>query len=116
MTISLPTCQWPDTLEEHGPVEDPSILLKGILRVGAATLQIVAIRINPELRRVPAYRPDVEKAAYVRGGLSEMLEDALDELEGFAEMLELSRKEVSRFVELETGFYKLCIVPVSAES
>ncbi|MDA8107033.1 MAG: hypothetical protein M0015_00185 [Betaproteobacteria bacterium] len=104
--------QWPEALEERGPAQDPSILLTGSARIGQVPVQVVAVRINPELVSTPDYRPDVDKAGYRKGALDTLLETILDESEslvaGLAELLGEGRSSI---VPLPQGSYLVWVIP-----
>ncbi len=109
MVIACPRIEWPDALEERGPADDPSIVLRGTARLGEAPLEIVAIRVDPELRRAPDYRSGVPEAAYRRAAL----EAALEELEYLAEELGgLIDKEERSIVRLAGAPYVVWMLPV----
>lgn len=104
--------QWPEALEERGPAQDPSILLTGSARIGQVPVQVVAVRINPELVGVPDYRPDVDEARYRKGALATLLETILDESEYLvSELEELLGKARSSIVPLEQGSYLVWVIP-----
>lgn len=114
MPVRCPPCQWPAALEERGPPEDASILLTAAARFGDAAMQIVAIRINTELRWAPDYKPEVAAAAYQANGFDAMLETVLEELENvgaaFGELLGESRSSI---LELPPGRYRVAILPAA---
>jgi hypothetical protein len=56
MAVKCPALEWPGTLEERGPSEDPSILLTGTARLGGTPVAIMAVRINAEFRPLPDYK------------------------------------------------------------
>ena len=108
MTIPCPAIEWPSSLEERGPVEDPSIILGARARLGSAALEVLAIRINPGLRRTPDYKKDLPIEVYQ----SRTVETVLDELEFMTEALEDMGGSTSQSViELKTGTYLLCVLP-----
>lgn len=117
MSVPCPSCQWPAVLEERGPPEDPSILLTGKARIGDATVQVIAIRVDPTLRWTLDYKHDVAEGSYQAKGLSATLETFLEESKStaseFGELLGESRPSI---VELATGPYRIWVMPVSFEA
>ena len=117
MTVPCPACEWPTSLDERGPAEDPSILLTGTARFGEATLQVVAIRVNRVSRASPDYKPEVSEECYQAGGLDVALEEAFDELDCAAdqlsEFLSASRQNV---VTLSERPYRLWLLSAPAGS
>lgn len=108
MAVQSPSIKWPNVLEGCGPEQDPDILLKGTVEIGATPLQIVAIRIDPQRRRTPDYKPDVPEAAYHTAAL----ETTLDELEYVTEELaEVTGAAERSIVYLPTGPYVICVLP-----
>jgi len=108
VTVPCPTVEWPSFLEECGPAEDPSILLRGTARIGGTRVAVVAIRIKPELRRAPDYRQDVPSAAYETGALDTMLE----EFEYLTDELTVVAGGAGRsIVRLQTGPYVMGVLP-----
>jgi hypothetical protein len=106
MPVQCPSCQWPSSFTECGPVEDPSILLSGTARIAQAAVQIVAIRTSRESGRVPDYRSDVPRECYQ--GLSSVLEQMLEDFEYLAsEVGDLLSDSDSEDIELLTGTYRL---------
>ena len=99
---------WPRSLEEHGPAEDPSIILRARARLGSATLEVLAIRIDPELRRTPDFRKDLPIGLYH----ARAMETMLDELEYLSDALaDVAESTSQSVIELETGTYLLCVLP-----
>jgi hypothetical protein len=74
MPVSLPEPQWPATLMEQGPPEDPAILLGGVAVIGQAPHQLLAMRINPRTLAID-YQPDVDQDVYADYQLEEMLDE-----------------------------------------
>lgn len=108
MAVQCPAIEWPNFLDACGPQQDPDIVLKGTVYIGATPLQIVAIRIDPQRRRTPDYKPDVPEAAYCTAAL----ETTLDEFEYVTEQLaEMTGAAERSIVYLPTGPYVICIVP-----
>jgi hypothetical protein len=108
MAVACPPVEWPKFLEEQGPAEDPEIVLKGTARVGGAPVEIVAIRVDLERRRMPDYKSGVPRAAYDTGAL----ETTLDELECIAQELSTLTGVAERsIVRFATGSYVLCVLP-----
>jgi hypothetical protein len=114
MPVQSPSCQWPETLHEQGPPEDPSILLGGQARIGEVEVRIVAIRVDPERVGTPGYRAGVAAAAYQADELEVVLEAVLDDNEYIGSDLErwLGERRQS-IVELPTGSYLILMVPWS---
>ena len=114
MPVQCPPCQWPTALDERGPVEDPSILLTGRARIGDASVQIVAVRIDPALRWTPDYKSDVAEGSYQVDGLDVALETILEELESVGSALEdaLGASRAS-LIKLATGMYMIWVMPGS---
>ncbi len=114
MPVECPCCQWPSMLEERGPREDPSILLTGTARIGDTDVQIIAIRINPKLRRSVDRRAESAEASDQDTGFDDVLDTILEEFDYVAEQLgELFGEDQFRIVELATGPYQFWVVPVS---
>jgi hypothetical protein len=108
MVVACPSIEWPGALEECGPAEDPDIVLKGTARIGETPLQVVAIRVDPELRRAPDYKGDVPERAYRTAAL----ETTLDELEYVTEELGgLTGAAERSLVRLPAGAYVLWVLP-----
>jgi hypothetical protein len=108
MAVACPPVEWPGLLEEQGPAEDPEIVLRGTVRIGGVPLEVVAIRVDLELRRVPDYKRGVPLAAYE----SAALETALEELECVTEQLSTHTAVVERsIVRFATGPYVVCVLP-----
>lgn len=84
MPVSFPASTWPTVLDERGPPEDPSILLTGTAHIGHAKVFLVAIRIDPTLRRAADFRPDVSAKSYQANGLKELIDLMLDDLDSLA--------------------------------
>ncbi len=55
---------WPTMFEETGPAEDPTMTLSATAHIGATPFRAVAIRVEPRLRFMPDYRPDLADMAY----------------------------------------------------
>lgn len=62
MAVQHPAIEWPNFLEGCWPEQDPDIVLKGTAHISATLLEVVAIRIDPQLRCTPDYKPDVPEA------------------------------------------------------
>ncbi|HTV37500.1 MAG TPA: hypothetical protein VMF12_13790 [Xanthobacteraceae bacterium] len=106
MPVQCPTCQWPSSFSECGPVEDPSILLSGTARIAQGAVQILAIRTSAESGRIPDYKSDVPRECYEE--LSGVLEQVLEDLEYLAsEFGELLNDSGSEGIELPTGTYRI---------
>ena len=114
MQVASPSCQWPAVLEERGPPEDPSILLTGEARIGDSALQVVAIRIRPELRRTPDYRANLPNDCYRVKSLDIALEAMLEETEYIVSDFEepLGESQLS-IVDLASGRYMVWVVPAA---
>lgn len=112
MAVRCPSWQWPDELEEHGPVGDPSILLIGVARIGEVPMQIIAIRIDATLRWSPDYRRDVAEDTYRDSEFDRMLETTLEDVQSVATDLgELMGNGRLPVVELPTGAYRVWVMP-----
>jgi hypothetical protein len=110
MAIACPALEWPSSLEERGPVEDPSIVLKGTARIGGAPAAVVAIRIKPDLRRAPDYKKGVAANVYQ----ADALETILDELDYLVDEIGVITGGMERrVVRLSTGVYVLWLLPSS---
>jgi hypothetical protein len=108
MAVSCPALEWPNYLDECGPAEDPTILLSGTARIGGTPVAVVAIRINPGLRRCPDYRKDLPAAVYETGALEAILE----ELEYMTEELSVVTGSGERsIVDLAEGRYAMWVLP-----
>jgi hypothetical protein len=83
MTIPLPTPEWPASLLEEGPPEDPTILLRGQLTIGPARFMLMAVRVDP-VRFGPDFRADQDLAIYADYQLPAML-DIVSELVSVSE-------------------------------
>jgi hypothetical protein len=117
MAVACPAWQWPATLEERGPSEDPSILRTGAARIGDVEVQIVAIRINDTLRWTPNFKHGIAEDTYRVNGLGEVLETTLEDLQSVASDLgDLLGGGGSSVVELATGSYRVCVMPESFRS
>ncbi len=116
MSVPFPSCVFPATLDEHGPKEDPSILLTGMVAIGNATALVIAIRISLTLRRTPDYRQDVPAEMYgvnnIDTGLETFLENADDLTAEFSDLL---GEHVPSIVQLEPGAYMLWILPLAPD-
>jgi hypothetical protein len=104
MSVPSLQVQWPSTLEESGPAEDPSIVLSGTAQVGSTPFRITAIRVEPRLRFMPDYKADLGDAVYER----EVLETLLEELG------EVANTDNPQTLELATGVYVMWMAPASA--
>jgi hypothetical protein len=108
MAIPCPPLEWPSFLQECGPANDPQIVLRGDARIGDTPLQVVAIRVDPELRYAPDYRRGVPAEAYETAAL----ETTLDELEYLTEELSgLTGRAQRSIVRLAGGAYVLWVLP-----
>lgn len=108
MAVRCPTVEWPNFLEECGPEEDPEIVLKGTAHIGTTPLEVIAIRIDPQLRRTPDYKPDVPEAAYNTAAL----EATLEELEYVtAELAAVTGAAERSIVHLPAGPYVVWMLP-----
>jgi hypothetical protein len=103
MSVPCLPVQWPSTLEESGPAEDPSIVLAGTAQVGTTPFRIMAIRVEPRLKFMPDYKADLDDAVYDREALETVLE----------ELGEVSNTDHPRTLELATGVYVMCMAPAS---
>jgi hypothetical protein len=101
-TVPCPALEWRAALEECGPAEDRSIMLRGGVRIGGASFAVLAIRINREMRGTPDYKTGLPSPPYQ----TEFMETTLDELEYLIDMLDEFIGSTSRsVVELKTGPY-----------
>ncbi len=108
MAVQCPALEWPSFLEECGPAEDPSIVLKGTARIGGTPSAVVAIRIKPDLRRAPDYKSGVPADVYQ----VDALETILDELDYLVnEIGAITGSMERRVVRLSTGVYVLWLLP-----
>jgi hypothetical protein len=83
-------------------------MLRARARLGSATLDVLATRIDPELRRMPDYRQDLPIELYQASPMETML----DELEYLTESLgQMAESTSQSVIELETGTYLLCVLP-----
>jgi hypothetical protein len=109
--------QWPEALVERGPAEDPSILLTGSARVGPVPVQIVALRVKPDVVGWPDYRPEVREEGYRTGGLAKLLETLADEFDFLvSELEELIGEGRASTVPLRQGSYLMLIVSAAFAS
>jgi hypothetical protein len=108
MAVKCPTIEWPNSLDVCGPEQDPEIVLKGIAHIGPTPLQVIAIRIDPQLRRTPDYKPDVPEAAYHTAALETMLEEFEYLTEELAEVTGAAERS---FVHLPAGAYVIWVLP-----
>jgi len=112
MPVQCPSCQWPSSFVECGPVEDPSILLSGTAHIARSAVQIVAIRTTRDSGRLPDYKNDVPRSCYQANGLAGLLEQMLEDFEYLAtEASEIFGDGASELVELATGTYKVVVLP-----
>jgi hypothetical protein len=110
MAIQCPALEWPTSLEECGPVEDPSIVLKGTARIGGTPAAVVAIRIKLDLRRAPDYKNGLPADVYQ----VDALETTLDELDYLVNKIGVITGSMERrAVRLSTGVYVLWLLPSS---
>jgi len=100
MTVLCPTAQWPTSLREAGPQQDPAILLRGAASVAGAPYALLAIRIDPA-RMAPDLREDVPASAYAQTEVAEIM-DALMSWTAITEQV---------LVPLDDGFYALLMLP-----
>lgn len=109
--------QWPEALVECGPVEDPSILLTGRARIGPVPVQIVALRVNPDVVAWPDYRPEIREEGYRAGGLAKLLEALADEFDYLvSELEELIGEGRASIVPLRQGSYLVLVVSAAFAS
>lgn len=117
MAVRCPAWRWPEELEERGPVDDPSILLTGVARIGEVPMRIVAIRIDATLRWSPDYRSNVAKDTYRASEIDQMLETTLEDVQSVATDLgDLMGDGRLAVVELPTGPYRVWVMPGSVGS
>jgi hypothetical protein len=102
MSISCPPIQWPTTLVETGPPEDPALLLAGTAYVGSIPFRVTAVRVEPRLKFMPDCKSDEVDPAYCR-----RLECLLEEL------AEVADSDHPPTVELETGTYAFWMTSAS---
>jgi hypothetical protein len=111
MPIEFPACIWPKVLEERGPASDPTILLTGTIEIAGSIIQLVAIRVSHLARSTPDYRDDLADGDYAAGGLTEVLDATLEEMEFIAsEFSELLGESGSGEVLLGDAYYRLWLV------
>jgi hypothetical protein len=108
MAVACPPVEWPKLLEEQGPAEDPGIVLKGTARIGGAPVEIVAIRVDLERRRMPDYRSDVPRAAYETAALETTLEELECVTQELSALTGVAERSIVRFA---TGSYVLFVLP-----
>lgn len=101
MSIPCPSITWPSVLEEIGPAEDPTIALAGMASVGSTPFRITAIRVEPRLKFMPDYRPDLDRAAYGPVNLETLLE----------ELGEVADTDHAATIRLESGPYVFWMTP-----
>ena len=107
MAVQCPPIEWPTSLEECGPIEDPSILLIAGARIGDTPVTVAAIRIDRELRRAPDFKPDIAPSAYKTAAF----ETILEELECLTEELNSAKSGAQRsIIELKTGSYVMWVL------
>ena len=117
MSVPSPPCQWPESLEERGSSEDPSILLTGEARIGEAAIQIVAIRVDPAAGWAPDYKPGVAASSYQAEGLDVLLETTLEELDCAAEQLsDFRHSDRQNIVTLAGRPYRIWLLSAPARS
>jgi hypothetical protein len=110
MAIQCPALEWPTSLEERGPVEDPSIVLRGTARIGGTPAAVVAIRIKSDRRRAPDYKVGVPAAVYQ----VDALETIVDELDYLVDEIGVIAGSMARsLIHLSTGDYVLWLLPSS---
>ncbi len=95
MSVPCPPMEWPSTLEEAGPAEDPTIVLAGAAQIGGTPFRVTAIRVEPRLRSMPDYRPGLDPIVYE----CDVLERLLDDLG------EVANTDHPRTIELSAGAY-----------
>jgi hypothetical protein len=109
--------QWPEALVECGPAEDPSILLTGSARVGPVPVQIVALRVDPDVVGWPDYKPEVREEGYRADGLAKLLETLADEFDYLVSALEeLIGEGRASVVPLRQGSYLMLVVSAAFAS
>lgn len=99
MSIPCPPIQWPIALDETGPIGDPGIVLSGIAHIGSIPFRIVAVPVEPRLRFMPDYRPDLADEVYDRERLETLLE----------ELGEIADTDHPRIIELGGACYVMWI-------
>jgi hypothetical protein len=104
MTVPCPVPEWPESLEEAGPAEDRSILLRGAVSIGRIRFSVTAVRVDP-IRFGPDFRGDRNLSIYAGFDLSELL----------GVVAELIGEAVPSTVQLETGRYVLWMLPGTEE-
>jgi hypothetical protein len=100
MTVACPAPEWPGSLATAGPPEDPTILLRGQVAIGATRFALTAMRVDP-IRYGPDFRDDLDRSVYAEFQLAPLL-DLVSELVGVAEPSTL---------RLGTGEYLVWMVP-----
>jgi hypothetical protein len=116
MSVQFPASIWPTILDERGPPEDPTILLTGMASIGGASVQIVAIRIDPSLRWAPDYRPEVAEGRYRAEGLADLIEGAIEDLDSVAaEFRETLGESRSDIVTLAGQSYMIWLVSAASD-
>jgi hypothetical protein len=108
MAIQCPPIEWPSLLDACGPDQDPEIVLKGTARIGATPLQVVAIRVDPQLRRTPDYKVGVPEAAYRTSALEAMLEELEYVIQELDEVTSAAERSI---VYLPAGAYVIWVMP-----
>lgn len=117
MVIECPPCQWPNTLEERGPSEDPSILLTGTARIGKVEVQIIATRVQDTQCWTPDFKRKIAEEIYRVDGLAQFLEATLEDLESMTlDLVDLLGGKGASVVQLPTGLYRIWVMPVSPEA
>jgi hypothetical protein len=110
MAVQCPALEWPSFLEERGPVEDPSIVLRGTARIDGTPAAVVAIRIKPDLKRAPDYKNGVPADVYQ----VDALETIVDELDYLVDEIGVVTGSMERrVVHLSTGVYLLWLLSSS---
>ena len=101
MSIPVPSALWPARFEERGPKGDPTILLVGDAKVGAAVFKVSALRVQRD-GWGPDYRQDVAADEY-----DALLESMMEDVENLVEFGQPA------LIAMGGGHYLLWMVPSS---
>jgi hypothetical protein len=99
----LPNIIWPRELRDTGPAFDPSIVLRGEAKNGAASNAVIAVRTH-EYRTGPDFRDDINECGYDRE-----VGEILEVLDSLVEQVDLA------LLPLTSGRYFLWMVPANDE-